>query len=202
MKQVTEIDLAYIAGIVDGEGSFTVGKYKVKSMKSFAYRGYFQIANTYVPLLLKIKEFFGGRVVEQGIGKKCFANTFSTNEMREIIPKLIPYLVIKKKQAEIMLAFLQRQSNKGFSPITEDYERYCEECYQVLKQLKKERYEFKEVPFSLGIRSCPTCQTSFEASSKSPNKTFCSLYCRKKNRWTRMNPIYYKRRKELLTKRM
>lgn len=196
MKELTETDLAYIAGLVDGEGSFTVGRYKVKSQKSLAYRAYFQIANTHVPILQKIKSFWGGRIVEQGIGKKCYALTFSTNQIREILPSILPYLVIKKEQGGVLLDFLKRQSNKAFFPVTEQYERLCEEYYFKLKELKKIRFDFKEKEFSLGKRKCLVCDAEFEVTSKSPKKKFCSRYHLEKARWTRMNPIYYQRIKE------
>ena len=186
-QEVTATKLAYIAGLFDGEGTLVVGKYPRGPKGKLAYRGFMSLANTHVPTLQAIKQLLGGRIVEQGIGRQCFSLTWSTNEIRQWLPQLLPFLSIKKVQAEQLLAFLARQESNGFRMPSDDSFAFYEQCYQQLKVMKKVRYQFKEMARSLGIRACKDCGQGFPATSKSPKRLYCSERCSLRNRWTRYN---------------
>jgi len=85
----------YIAGIIDGEGTITD-----KSMK---------ISNTHLGMLLTIQAFAGGRIIKSKseankLGRKeCFVLYFRVDEMNKLLPKIIPYLIIKKASAVRLL---------------------------------------------------------------------------------------------------
>lgn len=179
--------LAYIAGILDGEGTLCMGKYPNKWNKSLGYRGYLAIANTYVPVLEYIKSFIGGKIIEQGKGKGCYSLSLSTNEIRRWLPELSTYLIVKKKQAEVLLAFLDKQASNASAPVSEELLSFYESSYQKLKRLKKERFSFKEKVLSLGKFNCAQCGIEFEKTSKNPKKLYCSNFCKRKTHWTRSN---------------
>ena len=189
MKALTTNQLAYIAGLFDGEGTLVIGKYSIKSQKNLAYRGFMALSNTYVPVLVYIKSLIGGKIIEQGIGKKCYSLSLSANEIRAVLPELLPYLIIKKEQAEVILNFFERQASRHFGLLTSEDLIFNEECYQKIKNLKLKRYFFKEKLVLLGIRKCNQCSVSFQVTSKSPKKIYCSVRCSKKRRWTFYNGL-------------
>ena len=179
--------LAYIAGMLDGEGSLCVGKYPRKGNRYLGYRAYMCIANTYVPVLEFIKSIIGGKIVEQGKGSGCYSLTLTTNEIRRWLPELLNHLIVKKNQAEVLLAFLERQANNSSAPISDELLNFYESCYQKLKELKKIRFKFKEPVISLGLKKCFQCGTEFELNSRYPKKKFCSIICRHTNHMKKSN---------------
>ena len=181
-----EKQIAYISGVVDGEGCIMIGKYPRKGNKSLAYRAFFNIANTHVPLLEFLKSVMGGKIIE--MKNKCFTLNFTANEIRNLIPQLLPHLIVKKKQAEVLLDFLEKQSNNASAPISDELLSFYEQSYQKMSRLKKERFDFKEKLVSLGFRNCETCGNLFEFfSNQSSHKKYCSIQCKKKMHWTRSN---------------
>lgn len=184
---LTETQLAYIAGFIDGEGTFVVGKYSRSGNRYLAYRGFCAIANTHVPVLQSIQKLLGGKIIEQGIGRQCFSLSFTTNEIRRWLPDLQQFLIVKKEQAEVLMAFLDKQADNASAPISEELLSFYESCYLKLKKLKKVRFSFKEKVVTLGIRKCRQCGNEFEANSKSPKKTYCSVKCKKIVHYTRSN---------------
>lgn len=197
MKGLTSEQLAYIAGLFDGEGTLVIGKYSAKSQKNLAYRGFMALANTHVPTLVYVKSLIGGKIVEQGIGKKCYSLSLSANQIRAVLPEILPYLSIKKEQAKVMLKFFERQASLNFGLLSDGDILFYESCYQKAKDLKLKRYDFKEDVVSLGFRKCSECENKFELTSKSPKKTYCSVHCKKKRRWDYYNRLVRERNKVL-----
>lgn len=189
---VTEIQLAYIAGILDGEGTCVIGKY-ARDNREMAYRGYMAIANTYLPVLEWIQTRLGGKIALQVktngpyAGSRCYSLTFSANEIRRVLPRLLPYLVIKRKQAEVLLSFLARQENNASAPIAIGVLAFYEECYVQLKQLKKERFEYRRPPVRYSEQACCQCGVMFQNSSQTPRRKYCSGWCKRKTHWVRSN---------------
>jgi len=183
-----ETNLAYVAGLIDGEGTLVVGKYPRKGNKYLGYRGFLAIANTHVPMLQFLKSIIGGKIVEQGKGRGCYSLSLSTNEIRNCLPQIVPFLVVKKEQAEVLLDFLERQFNNASAPVSDELLKFYESCYQRLKKLKKVRYSFKEEVISLGFFDCAQCGKKFERTSKdSSKKIYCSVKCKKIVHYTRSN---------------
>lgn len=178
--------LAYIAGVIDGEGTLCIGKYNAGN-KNLCYRPYLAIANTYVPMLEYIKSIIGGKIVEQGKGRGCYSLNLTADKIRRWLPEIFNYLIVKKDQAEVLLDFLDKKSSNASAPISDELLEFYESCYQKLKKLKKKRFIFKESLNSLGIRECAQCGSEFEATSRFPKKIYCNKLCKKKTHWTRSN---------------
>jgi hypothetical protein len=178
-KQLTETEKAYIAGLFDGEGCLGIHKQDRSRWgnKSIAYRAHVSLANTYVPVLQKIKSLIGGKIVEQGIGKKCFVLTFTVGVVRNWLPEVVEYMVVKKEQAKVMLGFLERVSQHGFKPSIPELSEFYEKCFVEIRDFKKERFKFKEEFKILGVRKCAYCENSFVLTSKSPLKKYCNSSC-------------------------
>ena len=179
MKQLTENILSYFAGIVDGEGSIGIAKCKGESngyIRQYRYRPFFSITNTHLPMLQYLKKHFGGSIAYSDERTQCYNMTFSANKIREILPELIPYLLIKKKQAEIVLEFLNRMKKTVFSSISDElydfYEKCCEEC----KALKIIRWDYKPIRLPYGMKKCAQCGKDFMAYSYAHK--YCSRKCK------------------------
>ncbi len=108
---------AYMAGIVDGEGSIFISKQKRKENR-VGYRFYpiLVITNTHKGVLDYFVEKTGlGKVFERKEQEKPYFKTAKVayrwdikhTQVGTLLKKLLPYLVIKRKQAENVLAFLE-----------------------------------------------------------------------------------------------
>ena len=114
------IQLAYLAGIIDGEGCFTIYKVppaKYNRFQTAAYRASLTISNTRKELMDWLDENFKNlnqphkaymRTTlkkQSRHDKMIYEWTIQSFRLVDIGKQVLPYLVIKKKQCEIILAF-------------------------------------------------------------------------------------------------
>lgn len=97
----TPEDLAYDAGLFDGEGSVFL------SPNAGTWTLYVTLGSTYEAVLHRLSERWGGSVQYHGIGKNSVKpswswNTSGTNS-RFFLNTVLPYLIIKKDEAIIAL---------------------------------------------------------------------------------------------------
>lgn len=113
-KPISETDKAYIAGFIDGEGS--IGLYIQKpSDNHTSYRLGFRflpqvtIFNTNRPVLDDISEKYKGGLTlsrKRKRGNKTYWELrFGSRKLIKILTDVLPYLKIKKIQAELLLEF-------------------------------------------------------------------------------------------------
>jgi hypothetical protein len=106
------IDMAYAAGVMDGDGSFGIGKLKTNANP--LYFPLLQLQNHDEEMLRKMISLFGGTFVT-GKLLKCMDGSFGKNRFRwrlrssaNVIPaleQLIPFLKVKKDRAQFLLEF-------------------------------------------------------------------------------------------------
>lgn len=112
--------LAYLAGIIDGEGSIGIEKLSpYKSRKKTYYAARLCIINTDIALIHWLKEnFTGGSWNERKVlphQKRCYRwHIFGTNLERLLIA-VRPYLIIKTKQADCVIQFRKTVSKTNRS---------------------------------------------------------------------------------------
>ena len=97
----TEIDLAYLAGFVDGEGSITIFRSGGRDHLRF------DVYNTNQDILLWIKGVFGGRVhkIRTRDGWKSeYVWQIGHQQAANILVSCLPYLKVKRLQAEIFIS--------------------------------------------------------------------------------------------------
>ena len=137
----SETDWAYFAGMIDGEGHVGLYRHRDKKCKrGYSYRVVLGITNTQIPLLLDLQRRFGGIVHEQGKSgfsdKPVFGLRFSANAMRDILPRVLPYIVLKKKDLEIMLRAMKITDRHRYK----DYDDSpLEPLITEINQIRKER---------------------------------------------------------------
>jgi len=110
---------AYMAGLMDGEGSFSIVKTSAKSKskkpekfgkRNIRYHLHIKIANTSLAMLEWVTANFGGQI---SIKKKWKANwkkrydwvMTSNSKMEKFSLNVLPYLIVKAEQAKIAIEF-------------------------------------------------------------------------------------------------
>ncbi len=108
-------EAAYLAGLMDGEGSFGIGKHVCKerhsSKRGFVWEIRASIGMTHFPTMEWVKEIlkkkrcrvsFSGARKEKGRLPMYYLTMYS-GEIKEIVPQILPLLKTKKVQAELIL---------------------------------------------------------------------------------------------------
>lgn len=113
---LSDIQRAWLASAVDFEGTLTLvrekgGKTENGSPRGYKYTPYFIIANTNREIVEKIKELCGcghiyTKVYENPKWKDIHAFRMGASGIRVILPQILPYLIIKKRQAQIIISAL------------------------------------------------------------------------------------------------
>lgn len=130
MSLPSKTDWAYMAGIMDGEGSFCISKVTLHSKSGKPYFGYdckVMVANTSLVLIKWLVEKFNGtyRVGVHEISKMALAN--GQKQMRpcyrwtmegyrnqeKFLLSVLPYLVIKREQALVTLEWTRMLNAKN-----------------------------------------------------------------------------------------
>jgi hypothetical protein len=140
------ISKQYIAGFVDGEGYFGLIKKSSKvCTKGYYYTPVLKIAQVSRNdgVLRAIKEFIGHGNLELRKALQANASDSTSLEFRgmkrviPIIDKLLPYLMVKKKQAELLKEFSEiKIVQSGYSHDMET-DRKRTEIYHKIKLLNK-----------------------------------------------------------------
>lgn len=114
---MTKIDLAYIAGIVDGEGYVGIKKsaaYKCQGRKTPGYHARIQIRMVDESAIQFVASILGGWYYPEKPhsqkGKPLFCYQASDERAGKILGILLPYLRIKKNQALNILELRKLQS--------------------------------------------------------------------------------------------
>jgi hypothetical protein len=110
------MDLSYLAGFVDGEGYIGLPA-NLRLNRNPFYRPTLTIYNTHRGVLLQIKEFIGFGRVYTGTsrGPHCQPTYLFKADGRRIAPileQLLPFLIVKRKQAELVLEYIARSQTR------------------------------------------------------------------------------------------
>lgn len=119
-KEYDKTDIAYLAGIVDGEGSIYIGNFSCNAITKLPYyQTNIQITNTDKGLIDWLFNTFGGLVntksaeITTRLRKKAFVWTATGERLTHLCEIMMPYLICKKRQAEIMLRMRATYTKNG-----------------------------------------------------------------------------------------
>lgn len=149
---LTPTEAAYIAGFFDGEGIVTIHRDKNKGARgprvNLQYTMSVRISQSSLGVLEWIKLKCGGSLTESHLkqkGRRHWTIAKKSNSARVLLEKMLPYLIVKKEQAEHAIEFQKLQSahknryeagRAGPVPRTQDEIAYKEEYFLLLKRLK------------------------------------------------------------------
>lgn len=137
----TKEQYAYLAGLIDGDGCVAFRKRKDSKTKSgFSYTSQMIVTSKDEWFLLDLQKVFGGYMNKQGRsvfnGKQIWSLRFTSNQTREMLPKLIPHFVLKKQEAELLQKGLAITARHRFKDYSRDG---LDEIVDKIKFLKKNR---------------------------------------------------------------
>jgi len=148
-----EVDLAYIAGLIDGEAYIGIKKstYHSRVLKDGInpeYHERIQIRMTNEKAIKFIQELLGGNYYKEKCaslksGKFLYCYQASDRKAANILKKLLPFLKVKRKETELVLKLREskedhrsfRRGSPARRPMPKDIVEYREHLYQAIKKV-------------------------------------------------------------------
>lgn len=136
-----ELLYAYMAGLVDGEGTISV---KSES-KTRPYTGYLTICNTNYDVMLIFEQEFGGKVRKRNWSssqknisqnwKPCYEWQLSKHQAAKVVQILLPYIKIKKRQGILLLRLdkIKQRYNRAYKRWHPEIGERCNRIYAKIK---------------------------------------------------------------------
>lgn len=147
-NKVTIADRAYLAGIIDGEGSIVVSKSTGKNGRNTCYQPFISVSNTEKSLIDWLYSTFGGTVTKytpSQMAKNCRKQVFKwqvTGKNIDMICALIrPYSTIKVEQIDVMIRLRatynlrENMSKAKGGGLSKDTLSIRQDCFDQLKLL-------------------------------------------------------------------
>lgn len=141
-------DLSYLAGFIDGEGCFFIGKFTRTSPLTGAfqenYQSYIKISNTESNVMKWIQHTFNGTNYNQWKSKSrdrsyermIYNIQITGHNLTVLCERLIPLLKVKHEHAKVMLEFRKTFPEKrGKHFITSATREYRDELMKKLRSL-------------------------------------------------------------------
>jgi len=107
---------SYLAAMIDGEGCVSISRAPIR-FKSYTYYPQVRVSGTDVRLMKWLVQYFGGNYYTSSQGKNGREYrplyTWQVNgakNRKAVLLGVLPYLIIKKDQAKMMLSFLEMGS--------------------------------------------------------------------------------------------
>jgi len=123
----TDTDLAYVAGLFDGEGSIVIGVSKRKRSDRIVPNHWLQVGIGICEKSLVdwLHSEFGGHITsngktkEQGAKRQSWTWRVMSNEGAAFLSSILNYLRIKKEQAELAIEFQTKAAPYQGRPLTQ-----------------------------------------------------------------------------------
>jgi hypothetical protein len=133
---LTDRQIGYFAGIIDGEGMIVIKR--AKENGAIYYAPYIGITNTDKGLMEKCMEIFkGGRFITKQMKKNpnwktCYVyNIASVRGVKQILTQLVDEFTVKKPMAQLVLEFIKvKEEKQGFGLDPRE-----EELFQKVREL-------------------------------------------------------------------
>jgi len=169
-KEYNPLHLAYLAGIIDGEGCIHIGYYFNKSQNRSTYHTLIQITSTDKPLIEWLSVHFGGKAAlytkaqtPKNSRQTPYTWKITGDELTHICRLVLPYMISKKDQIEIMLKMRAtfhdqhepRKGQQGIQPMSQELIDYRHSLMSDLRALycRKGRSKSLSIPCALSPSS-------------------------------------------------
>lgn len=135
-RDLDVLSVAWAAGFLDGEGCFTITRSAPR--RQFAPR--IHAAQIVQEPLDKLLELFGGHVALRDTRHRplWYWEVAGATAVVRVLPLLIPHLLVKRAQAEMLLEFASRiDPRNGGKRLSDDEFAIREEYTYVLSEMKR-----------------------------------------------------------------
>lgn len=132
-RKIKQIEKAWMAGFLDGEGWIGMSKQIRKNRPSPTYRTAIKTSNTKNESLMFFKERYGGKITK---GKGAYQWACPAVSKKKLLNDIRPFLVIKISQARLILDYIERFGLEEISTL-----QIKEEYYQNAKKLNENKYK-------------------------------------------------------------
>jgi hypothetical protein len=155
-----EKKMAYLAGVMDGDGSFSIGKLPAKANPL-----YFPLlqCNSWRSFIFLLKEEFGGTLFKSknhickdgSLGHALIRwRLRSQNNVLPVLKKLIPHLIIKKERAQFLLEFIEQNRFVRGKILSQSQIEDRERAYLKMIRFNEWRSCFQRVSQNLAKEMC------------------------------------------------
>ena len=125
MKSLEPTKLAYIANLLDTEGNISIGRSRKDNDRPWSYRTKCSIGSNNKKLIQSLLNMTGiGGISMSTVNRGKAFWYLKVPEMRDFLEAIKPYLVLKKKQADIALKFLNHHKKGEYFTEEERKERF------------------------------------------------------------------------------
>jgi hypothetical protein len=143
-----EIERAYLAGFIDGEGCIQIGRNLPRGKsKNLSYYLAVSVSNTNEAIINYLQSTFGGAVgnMKRKVNHRPCQNwIIRGHRARALLEMILPYLRQKKTEAELAIAF-QREIKPGSTELTQEILDKREWYRQEVFRLKGKQDRIKEL---------------------------------------------------------
>src|SRR3990167_4371126 len=140
--KLSEVEKAYIAGLIDGEGNIGIHRHTDNRGKSKLHRLALAISNNNPQMHKFLIKKLGGIVTarqQQQDWNINYVYKAQTSDLQYILESVLPYLILKKKQAILGLKFL---ASKQKYALSKNCNRYSHPL-TIKEQMKREGFYVK-----------------------------------------------------------
>jgi len=144
---MSKLTAAYIAGLIDGEGSLEIQK------KDRKYQTRIRVCMTDETLIRWLHESFDGyfskRVFKDNCRTAYVWDIHNNKLVKPFIEKIYPYLRLKKKHAEVIKRFLKTFNNNSFKKVKNKSDYHNGHHHELKDEIIEKRdnfyYQMKEL---------------------------------------------------------
>lgn len=143
---LTDLQIGYLAGMFDGDGQISIIKNirrdDKKRKRNYALRVEVRIGQRRRILLKTIQDWIGeenASICANGLDGRYFNLRFKANWLRQHLPLILPHLILKQRQAEIVVHFLSYPSHVGRNGIGDNEWAVRDRLHQEVKKLNADR---------------------------------------------------------------
>ena len=143
---LTDLQIGYLAGILDGEGQISIVKNIRRDDKTrrrnYALRVEVRISQRRRILLEAIQGWIGeenASIGANGLAGQYFVLRFKAHWLREHLPLILPHLILKQRQTEIVIRFLGHRAHIGRKGVGAEEWAVRDTLHQEVKKINADR---------------------------------------------------------------
>jgi DNA-binding transcriptional regulator YiaG len=163
-RAATDLEIAYLAGLFDGEGMVHIRRAIVGVRRNPSYALEIQISNSHRRVMDWVVEHFGGFLIEMrelSAVRPQWKWVLRCQKARTVLETMLPYLVVKLQQAVVAIDFNRAQmaetklyeaGRRGPIPRTPEQMAYKERAKQMLHHLKRPKGTLENFVFNPSLQ--------------------------------------------------